>query len=103
MTNLGILIPQRGSASKPRVARHELPWVWSANDLQPQRPTANGVAPFSLCPHTTWGATLSGFVIGAPVSQGSSCLATLGFETKSLWDLRKCPNLSGTEICPEPE
>jgi len=30
----------------------------------------------------------------ADQTQGSSCLATLGFETKSLWDLRKCPNFT---------
>jgi hypothetical protein len=35
---------QRNSASKPRVARHEQPWVQVSNS-----PTLKRVAPFELC------------------------------------------------------
>ena len=66
---------QRDSGSKPRVARHELPWETGAEVNNP-----NGVAarlrkgdatPLGL--NTDWAAT-----------QGSSFLATLGWRTQSL-------------------
>ena len=72
---------QRDSGAKPKVARHELPWVngvWS-----PANP--NGVAasarPAQTQPRWGWRDFLR-------LTQGSSCLATLGWWTQSLWD---CP------------
>src|SRR5439155_23442928 len=71
---------QRDSASKPRVARHELPWGKTCClNAQPQRGCASF---FHFWPQPRWGCH-----VGWPFTQGSSCLATLGFGTKSLWDL----------------
>jgi hypothetical protein len=74
---------QRDSATKPRVGAQRLPWEYRAGRANP-----NGVA--SRCrlgrPEPRWGSHRL-----ASVSQGSSCLATLGFGTKSLWDLVKRP------------
>ena len=72
---------QKDSGSKPKVARHELPWV---NALQnPANP--NGVAAASRPnpPQPRWG-----WRDFRRLTQGSSCLATLGWWTQSLWD---CP------------
>ena len=68
---------QRDSIHQPRVARHELPWVMRQKHFQPQRGYINGppnrrnpfrvVETLNLC------------------SQGSSCLATLGWMTLPRW------------------
>jgi len=71
---------QRDSGSKPRVARHELPWVGSREFFNP-----NGVV--SANPRRA--ATPLGLFDFARVSQGSSCLATLGWRAQSLWDCRR--------------
>ena len=68
---------QRDCVFQPRVARHELPWVAVQFALNP-----NGVA----ARFHGWAATPLGLWAGGAVSQGSSCLATLGFEPESLWD-----------------
>jgi len=68
---------QRDSGSKPKVARHELPWVSAALVNNP-----NGVV-------ARWenrGATPLGLKTFAATTQGSSRLATLGWRTQSLWD-----------------
>jgi hypothetical protein len=71
---------QRDSATKPRVARHELlPWLYGAKTNNP-----NGVA---AAQHVFAGdETPLGFCLFCPVTQGSSSLATLGFRTQSLRD-----------------
>ena len=72
---------QRDSGPKPKVARHELPWVIAIRDF----PNPNGVAPASRPnpPQPRWG-----WLDFMRLTQGSSCLATLGWRTQSLWD---CP------------
>ena len=72
---------QRDSETKPRVGAQRLPWGHRA-----VRPNPNGVTSGhrSTRPQPRWGCHLL-----ASVSQGSSCLATLGFETESLWDSAK--------------
>ena len=72
---------QRDSGSKPKVARHELPWVnIGRNFLNP-----NGVvaALRQTQPQPRWG-----WLNLLRLTQGSSCLATLGWMTQSRWD---CP------------
>ena len=59
---------QRDSVSKPRVARHELPWVKVGAIFNP-----NGV----VSRRHEWAATPLGLFLRATISQGSSCLATL--------------------------
>ena len=68
---------QRDSATKPRVARRALPWETASQTHNP-----NGVAP------RTWtrDATPLGLKTLPSATQGSSCLATLGWRTQSLWD-----------------
>jgi hypothetical protein len=70
---------QRDSGSKPKVARHELPWVNVVRNFF----NPNGVAAFRrptvTQPH--WGC---GDLLRA--TQGSSSLATLGWRTQSRWD-----------------
>jgi len=72
---------QRDSGSKPRVARHELPWENRADVANP-----NGVASVFLVlqGHNPVGVA-DRFLA---VSQGSSCLATPGWRIQSLWDWR---------------
>src|SRR5678815_2986379 len=71
---------QRDSATKPRVARNELPWVSKRRaKQQPQRGCD------SRCTFTK-AETPLGFCLSDQVPQGSSFLATLGFGTQSLWD-----------------
>ena len=68
---------QRDCGLQPKVARNELPWVTGRPVFNP-----NGVvAGDSEC-----AATPLGFSSAAAVSQGSSCLATLGLVSESLWD-----------------
>ena len=67
-----------------RVAR--LPWVAWAMDIQPQR---------GCSPACVRASTLSGLMEFCGLAQGSSCLATLGWRTQSLWD---CPNI-GPNLC----
>src|SRR5678815_2669170 len=70
---------QRDSATKPRVARNELPWGNGPKDKNP-----NGVS--ALMNVHRGVATPLGLWFCAPLTQGSSFLATLGFETQSRWD-----------------
>ena len=70
---------QRDSGAKPRVARHEQPWETVSLAYNP-----NGVAAW-LGKHD---ATPSGLKTIATPTQGSSCLATLGWRAQSLWDCR---------------
>ena len=76
---------QRDSILQPRVARHELPWETVSLPHNP-----NGVA--TDC----WriDATPLGLKTISAKTQGSSCLATLGFMTQSPWDC-KTAGLSG--------
>ena len=70
---------QRDSGSKPKVARHELPWV---NVIQINFNPNGVVASLTKQPtQPRWG--WSDFL---QLTQGSSCLATLGWWTQSLWD-----------------
>ena len=70
---------QRDSGLKPRVARHELPWDIAASANNP-----NGVAA-TRCKRD---ATPLGLESLPAATQGSSFLATLGWQTQSLWDWR---------------
>src|SRR5437867_93277 len=69
---------QRDSATKPRVARNELPWVSFCQGDNPEgvvAATGNvGRNPFRV------------ENAADALSQGSSFLATLGFVAESLWD-----------------
>jgi len=67
---------QRDSGLKPRVARNELPWVRRHEDFNP-----NGVA-FAPQSRNPVGVERN----FDPLTQGSSFLATLGWQTQSLWD-----------------
>ena len=72
-----LLQSQRDCVNLPKVARHELPWVVVVKAFNP-----NGVAPrFSRR-----AATPLGLLTCDALTQGSSCLATLGFEPESRWD-----------------
>jgi hypothetical protein len=83
------LQPQRGCDSKPRVGPSaDLPWVHERGVVQPQR----GCGPNDLHPPSVQRfATPSGLVdhLIRLLTQGSSCLATLGFRSQPLWG-RKC-------------
>ena len=68
---------QRDCVFQPRVARNELPWVEVRTKFNP-----HGV----VSPNDLWAATPLGLFGCARISQGSSFLATLGFEPESLWD-----------------
>ena len=70
---------QRDSASKPKVARNELPWVSASHVNNP-----NGVA----AQRENRGTTPLGLKTFTTSTQGSSCLATLGWMTQSRWDCR---------------
>ena len=69
---------RRDCVLQPRVARNELPWVDGVGSEQPQRGCGQGVA----TGHNPVGVA----TCFDPVSQGSSFLATLGFEPESRWD-----------------
>src|ERR1035441_8916376 len=76
---------QRDCVLQPRVASSELPWVNWTRRRQPQRgcglqSSLEAATPLGLDAFWT------------PFSQGGSLLATLGFETESLWDssARRC-------------
>src|SRR5215211_8682510 len=87
---------QRDSASKPRVAdSSRLPWVRGRNIFNPERVASLGCERRCvLTVRQNEDATPLGLIVFGPITQGSSFLATLGFETKSLWDLEmsKLPN-----------
>ena len=70
---------QRDSGSKPKVARHELPWVSASHVNNP-----NGVA----ARRRKRGTTPLGLKLLTATTQGSSCLVTLGWVTQSRWDCR---------------
>jgi hypothetical protein len=76
---------QRDSGSKPKVARHELPWVAVVRNFF----NPNGVvaASWSTVPQPRWGW---GNLI--QLTQGSSFVATLGWRTQSRWDCRQRRN-----------
>ena len=76
-TPTAFLQSQRDCVLQPKVARNELPWVAKQSWFNP-----NGAAATSL----GFAATPLGLWFTATVSQGSSCLATLGYEPESLWD-----------------
>jgi len=77
---------QRDSGSKPRVARYELPW-----ENAPQTDNPNGVA----ARRNKRDTTPLGLKTYTYSTQGSSCLATLGWRTQSRWD---CRNVSRCTI-----
>jgi hypothetical protein len=70
---------QRDSGLQPRVARNELPW-----ESESQTHNPNGVAARR---GESWRNPV-GVEIIRTATQGSSFLATLGYETQSLWDCR---------------
>jgi hypothetical protein len=72
---------QRDSVLKPRVARHELPWVTSA-----KTPNRNAVAAIPHGAHEIGHNRVAVEKHFSRFTQGSSPLATLGWMTKSLWD-----------------
>jgi hypothetical protein len=76
---------QRDCVLQPRVASSELPWERGVQKAS----NPNGVAASSddWRPQPRWGWRLL-----VQFTQGSSLLATLGFETESLWDssARRC-------------
>src|SRR6185369_16075665 len=72
---------QRDCVPKPRVARNELPWG-NGGKTKPQRGFGFG----ERAPRV---ATPLGLFFCAPLTQGSSFLATLGFVTESRWDSKK--------------
>ena len=78
--SLSNLQSQRDCVLQPRVASSELPWVSVRAILNP-----NGVVP-APCHRAT---TPLGLAATTRFSQGSSCLATLGFGAESLWDSRE--------------
>jgi hypothetical protein len=71
---------QRDSGSKLRVARNEPPW-----ENTPQTDNPNGVA----ARHRQHDTTPLGLKIFARPTQGSSFLATLGWQTQSRWDCHR--------------
>ena len=80
---------QRDSDSKPRVARHELPWETWAKSNNP-----NGVAA------RRWKGDTTPLGLKTPraLTPGSSCLTTLGWKTQSLWDCRTAGRLNWDSI-----
>ena len=68
---------QRDCVIQPRVARHEPHWVFVGMVFSP-----NGVVSRLSKPATT----RLGLLACDAISQGSSCLATLGFVPEPLWD-----------------
>jgi hypothetical protein len=87
-----LLQSQRDCVLQPRVARCELPWGGVRMVFNP-----NGV----VSPNPLGAATPLGLSDFGHVSQGSSCLATLGFEPESLWD-SPLTFPQGTEANPGP-
>ena len=70
---------QRDSGLQPRVARHELPWESGTQLHNP-----NGVA----ARRARTAATPLGLIPVRVPTQGSSCLATLGWRTQPRWGCR---------------
>ena len=71
---------QRDSVPKPRVAESaRLPWDTRRHSSQPRRGCVHPRATNRLNP-------VGIEIVFTPVSQGSSFLATLGFEPESRWD-----------------
>src|SRR2546427_7140852 len=73
---------QRDSGPKPKVARHELPWVNARMNFLNPNGVAASARPRQAQPRWGW----TDF---SPRTQGSSCLATLGCRTQSLWDCQQ--------------
>ena len=76
---------QRDCVLQPRVARHELPWV----RIRKTPSTPTGLRRCSPRPNPARLKRHNSFGVEVPtrtVTQGSSFLATLGFEAESLWD-----------------
>src|SRR6266576_1376029 len=78
-------MPQGASASSPRLARQCLPWVIvkqiinrNAGVSNVPRDGVNGKGRNRVAVGDVWWT----------MTQGSSCLATLGFGTESRWDSR---------------
>jgi hypothetical protein len=69
---------RRDCVLQPGVARHELPWEKGLVTANPNGVAASGEA---RCAQPRWGWGLV-----AECTPGSSCLATRGFESESLWD-----------------
>jgi hypothetical protein len=87
---MNALQSQRDCVFQPRVARHELPWGTGHLNFNP-----NGV----VSHFHAWAATPLGLLIYGPVSQGSSCLATLGFKPESRWDSKPAfPKALGSDL-----
>ena len=78
---------QRDSDPKPRVASRELPWENRVVSANPNGVVARG---------RPGGATPLGLKTTPTLTQGSSCLATLGWRTQSLWDC----GIGGSSISP---
>src|SRR6266849_1219313 len=76
---------RRDCAPQPRDARNELPWEIVCAGLQPQRGCSRVGNPR---PQPRWG-----WLDPMRWTQGSSFLATLGFESESLWDSRNRASL----------
>ena len=88
---------QRHSDPKPKVARHELPWVNVVQDFF----NPNGVAtsPQPTWPQPRWGwRNLPLLTQGSSVRAGLANLATLGWMTQSLWDWPESPDKLWTII-----
>src|SRR5258708_2201288 len=72
---------RRDSITRPRVARHELAWV----KVFGRSANPNGLVS-NRCQHRFNPVGIEADFERFP--QGSSCLATLGWRTQSLWDCR---------------
>ena len=70
---------QRDFGPKPKVARHELPWVKDDLDF----PNPNGV---EACLSQTPRQPRWGWFDFLRLTQGNSFVVTLGWRTQSLWD-----------------
>ena len=75
---------QRDCVLQPRVATKELPWVNCIKSPQPQRGCGT-------VDHGAATTPLGLKKLRPTATQGSSCLATLGFEPESLWDSPASP------------
>src|SRR5471032_3142616 len=80
---VGVCQAQRDCGLQPRVARNELPWEIIGGISQPQRGCGECRA------RQTNGNGRNRVAVGnflRTMTQGSSCLATLGFGPESRWD-----------------